>query len=136
MGGYSLVFENAQGVETGRDKELRFAAFAPDGREVTLQSYMGMPGHAVVRREDGSVFAHLHPSGSFSMASQQLFRERLAGPESGATKPNTNSPPSNQVGFPYEFPATGNYTLWIQVRIAGRVLTGVYELKYNGGSVL
>jgi hypothetical protein len=136
MGGYSLIFENAQRVEAGLDKELRLAAFAPDGREVPLQSYMGMPGHAVVRREGGSVFAHLHPSGSFSMASQQLFQKRLSDSEPGETKPSVNFPASNRVSFPYEFPNPGSYTVWIQVRIAGRVLTGVYNLKCNGGSVL
>ena len=131
MGGYSLVFENAEAVETGRDKELRFTAFAADGREVALQPYMGMPGHAVVRREDGSVFAHLHPSGSFSMASQQLFSERLSVDKVDESRPGSSVAESNRVNFPYEFPVDGNYRLWIQVRIGGRVLTGVYDLKYS-----
>jgi len=101
---------------------------------------MGMPGHAVVRREDGSVFAHLHPSGSFSMASQQLFSERLSGSNRAATvrerQPGVSLAESNRVSFPYEFPVDGNYRLWIQVRIAGRVLTGVYDLKYTKRAVL
>ena len=131
MGGYTLVFENSRAVESGAEKELRFAAFASDGSEAGLQPYMGMRGHAALRREDGSVFAHLHPSGSFSMASQQLFQQRLAGADFAEVKP-AKAPPGNQVSFPYEFPAAGKYRLWIQVRIAGRVLTGVYDLNYSG----
>jgi hypothetical protein len=138
MGGYSLVFENAQAVEAGRDKLLRFAAFAPDGSEVPLQLYMGMPGHAALRREDGSVFAHLHPSGSFSMASQEIFRERLAMTDTREPAARANLDPArdqtNRVLFPYEFPNPGKYRLWVQVRVGGRVLTGVYDiLVQNSG---
>jgi len=135
MGGYTLLFENAGPVAAGRDLTLRFAAFGSDGSKVALQPYMGMLGHAAVRRSDGSVFAHLHPSGSFSMASQEMFwqRERETETSSGTTVAN---PPAaldglqpNQVSFPYQFPKSGSYRLWIQVRIAGRVLTGVYDLE-------
>ena len=54
-----------QKVARGRENYLRFAAFAEDGRAAPLQPYMGMLGHAAVRRSDVSVFAHLHPAGSF-----------------------------------------------------------------------
>jgi len=129
MGGYTLVFENEGAVVAGRETSLRFAAFGPDGREVALQPYMGMLGHAAVRREDGSVFAHLHPMGSFSMASQEVFRLREAGDGAVGTPPTSADAPTNRVSFPYEFPKPGRYRLWIQVRIEGRVLTGVYDVK-------
>jgi len=141
MGGHTLVFENIDEVVTGREMTLRFAAFAPDGSVAALQPYMGMFGHAVVRRADGSVFAHLHPSGSFSMASQDAFQQR---DQAGGTIAATNSPPMrtaslvtaspNRVSFPYQFPRAGAYRLWIQVRIAGRVLTGVYDLEVKTGA--
>lgn len=141
MGGHTLVFENVGEVVRGRETLLRFAAFAPDGSVAALQPYMGMLGHAVVRRADGSVFAHLHPSGSFSMASQEAFRQRE--PAIGAAT-STNPAPmtmaslgnaaSNRVSFPYEFPKPGAYRLWIQIRIAGQVLTAVYDLEVKTGS--
>jgi hypothetical protein len=40
-----------------------------------------MKGHAVVIRNDGSVFIHLHPVGNYSMASQQAIQERIAADE-------------------------------------------------------
>ena len=133
MGGYSLLFENAGAVAAGYETLLRFAAFSPDGREATLQPYMGMLGHAAVRRQDGSVFAHLHPLGSFSMASQEVFRQRETrsgadNPGSAKSVPPANTP-ANRVSFPYQFPKPGQYRLWIQVRIAGRVLTAVYDIE-------
>jgi hypothetical protein len=122
MGGYSLQFENAREVMAGRDTSLRFSVFAPDGAPAMLQPYMGMPGHAAVRRADGSVFAHLHPMGSFSMASQEVFRD-------AQTLPAAVAMSGNKVSFPYEFPQDGRYRLWIQVRIGGRVLTGVFDVE-------
>ena len=134
MGGYTLLFENAAAVIAGRDSPLRFAAFGPNGSEAALQPYLGMLGHAAVRSADGSVFAHLHPLGSFSMASQAVFRQvETATAAAGSiapppTRPSAEGVPSNRVPFPYEFPKPGRYRLWVQVRIAGRVLTGVYDL--------
>ena len=146
MGGYRLVFENASEVVAGLDTSLRFSAIAPNGTAAVLQPYMGMFGHAAVRRTDGSVFAHLHPSGSFSMASQEAFRQRdnsSAGAASGTLGTNSSSAimpmsvgisPSTRVSFPYQFPKAGPYRVWIQVRIAGRVLTGVYDVQIKVGA--
>ena len=137
MGGYTLLFENASAVAAGREASLRFVATAPGAGEAELQPYMGMRGHAVVRRADGSVFAHLHPAGSFSMASQEAFlRAAESANVPGQAEPTpakmpaaTASASAGRVAFPYEFPKPGTYRLWIQVRIAGRVLTGVYDLE-------
>ena len=138
MGGNTLFFENAGEVASGLGNSMRFAAFRPDGTEAALQPYMGMLGHAAVRRADGSVFVHLHPSGSFSMASQEVFRQREGGARAGAAiagmNDSTVSISSNRVAFPYEFPKTGLYRVWVQVRITGRVLTGVYDLDIKSGT--
>jgi hypothetical protein len=49
----------------------------PEGNPAQLEPYLGMKGHAVVVRNDGSVFIHLHPVGNYSMASQQAIQSRL-----------------------------------------------------------
>lgn len=129
MGGYTLIFENAADVAAGRASFLRFSAYAVDGSEVPLQPYMGMLGHAVVRRSDGSVFAHLHPMGSFSMAAQEAFQKQ-SGLNSGSIRQAvTPDSSSNRVNFPYEFPKPGRYRLWVQIRLGGRVLTGTYNVE-------
>jgi hypothetical protein len=37
-----------------------------------------MMGHAVVLKHDGSVYIHLHPTGNYSMGSQQMLIDRFA----------------------------------------------------------
>jgi len=124
MGGYALRYESPLELYENRETSLRFSIWGPDGQHASPQPYMGMKGHAVVRRSDGTVFTHLHPVGTFSMASQQLFALR-----EGASNPMPASfdGPSNDVSFPYEFPKPGPYRVWVQVKINGEILTGVFD---------
>lgn len=64
---------DAAPIIAGRSLELRFAARQADGSAAPLEPYMGMFAHAVVARRDGAVFVHLHPSGSISMAAQDVL---------------------------------------------------------------
>ena len=139
-GGYRLVFENAAKVAAGGDTSLRFTVLGPAGREAELQPYMGMLGHAAVRCADGSVFAHLHPAGSFSMAAQEVFAQREGLADAGRVGPGgapfvpqdpagLRAAGSSQVSFPFQFPKPGLYRVWVQVRLDGRVRTGVFELN-------
>jgi len=128
MGGFALLFENAADVTAGRAAALRFSAYAADGAAAPLQPYMGMLGHAVVRRDDGSVFAHLHPMGTFSMAAQEAFQKQNRSNASSTRQMIPAGISANEVSFPYEFPKAGHYHLWVQIRIGGKVLTGVYEI--------
>jgi hypothetical protein len=59
------------------DAALRFQVLDKAGQPVVLQPYMGMMSHAAVLRSDGHVFAHLHPSGNFSMAAQMFFDAKV-----------------------------------------------------------
>src|SRR6185369_17911250 len=61
MGGLKMIFTNNDELVENRETSLRFLVFAPDGQPASLQPYMGMAGHCVVRRSDGAVFTHLHP---------------------------------------------------------------------------
>jgi hypothetical protein len=104
-----------------------------------LEPYMGMAGHAEFVSTDMSVFAHVHPAGSVSMAALELAR---AGPASASgelqagmavampmSMPMSSAPLSSEVSFPYGFPRAGDYRIFVQVKRAGRVETGVFDAR-------
>ncbi len=65
--------------EAGRVYPLTFMIKDPSGQPAKLEPYMGMTGHAVVFKYDGSVYVHLHPVGTYSMTSQQIIQSRIKG---------------------------------------------------------
>ena len=126
MDGSRMVFENAGDLVENRETALRFSVFTAAGRRTALQPYMGMAGHAVVRRADGAVFTHLHPAGTISMAAQALLQRRDGDPQPMVT---AGGPADAAVTFPYAFPRAGEYRVWMQVRSGGRVLTGEFAVR-------
>ncbi len=157
--GSTMTWERGDApIIVDREAPLRFVIRAPDGAPATLEPYMGMAGHAMITRDDGAVFAHLHPAGTISMAAQETFLLRQAGDTvrgalgkrlremetpgrraSGATsradvpRPTSHVPASATatVSFPYAFPQPGHYRLWIQVKRQGRILTGAFDAKLD-----
>jgi hypothetical protein len=65
--------------EANRVYPLTFMIKDPSGQPAKLEPYMGMMGHAVVFKYDGSVYVHLHPVGTYSMTSQQIIQSRIKG---------------------------------------------------------
>jgi hypothetical protein len=131
-------------IQAGDNAELRFVVRNADGTPALLEPYMGMAGHAVVARDDGSVFVHLHPSGTVAMAAQMTFemrqpgdtvRGRLGQRISTAEHTMMSAPlaATSEVAFPYAFPKAGNYRVWVQVRKAGRILTGAFDAPVVSG---
>jgi hypothetical protein len=125
MGGGRMEFLTAGELVADRDTSLRFGAFGPDGAPLAIEPYMGMQGHAVLRRRDGAVFTHLHPAGSISMAAAEMLAKRDG---TASPVPFASAVRPGEVEFPYAFPQPGEYRMWIQVRAAGRVLTGVFDV--------
>lgn len=78
--GTSIVWEGKPEVsfEAGKPYQLAFEVFGPDGKPAVLEPYLGMNGHAAIVRSDGSVYIHLHPVGTYSMAAQQIMQSRIA----------------------------------------------------------
>jgi hypothetical protein len=130
----------ADTLRVNADAGLRFALREADGSSGSVEPYLGMAGHAVVMREDGGVFIHLHPMGTISAAAQVLLTERVASDtargalgrrltDAGAftrhaghemTLPGTFE-------FPYAFPDTGAYRVWVQVKRGGKIETAAFK---------
>lgn len=108
---------------------LRFDALGPDGAPAPLEPYMGMWSHAAVRATDGSVFTHLHPSGTISMTAQELFARRERGENLRKPIDVMCGRPERELLFPYSFPKPGKYRIWVQVRSAGKVITSHFDLQ-------
>jgi len=137
--GARMVWERTRGpLPSNQLTWFRFRVEDPVGKPVThLEPYMGMAGHAEFIRSDLSVFAHVHPEGSISMAAEQLAAESLPGKVAssagdsmaGMGMPEAPLPP--EVSFPYGFPKPGLYRIFVQVKRAGRVETGVFDAHVN-----
>ena len=145
---YTMEWLQDEGLVENRDAKMRFVIRDAEGRAVSPEPYMGMLGHLILRNADGSVFTHLHPGGSFSMAARQLFEMRAEGKAplrvaNSASDPVCTLPPLSEaqvewlranpldadhaVSFPFAFPKAGLYRMWVQVKVDGRVLTGVFD---------
>ena len=98
--GYTMTWEPAGSpTVAGRDGDLRFLIRGPDGRPAAIEPYMSMLAHAAIRRDDGAVFVHLHPQGTVSMASQQVFAWREARAAAGLPVVVAEEPPVAAPGY-------------------------------------
>ncbi len=75
-------------LEAGKAYSLNFEIFNPDGTPCTPEPYLGMMGHVAIVRSDGSVYIHLHPTGTFAMAAEQVLKNRVADTTKIAKKPS------------------------------------------------
>jgi hypothetical protein len=114
----------------GEEADLRFAVTPPAGDTAALEPFLGMAGHAVVVRDDGNVFIHLHPLGTISLAAQAQLSKSLA--TAMATMDKTLGA-TDSLYFPYAFPQPGKYTIWMQIKRHGRVLTGSFPADVRAG---
>ena len=137
---------NSSGVITaGSPASLKFTVRKSDGSPALLEPYMGMPAHAVVARSDGSVFVHLHPMGTVSMASKMAFemrepgdtiRGKLGARLAEAEMSSMSHAPVTvgEVSFPYAFPKAGDYSVWVQVKLEGQIRTAAFDAQVVDGT--
>jgi hypothetical protein len=156
----------AEAIQANLPAPLNFSIVDVDGKPVQLEPYMGMAAHAMIMRDDGSVFVHLHPTGTVSMAAQTTFtlrqptdtlpgmvaRRMQGGGEENHEQHMSNmshmamSPPQaaspstlsqtvdgGNIRFPYAFPKPGQYRVWVQVKVAGEILTGAFIAEVAPG---
>lgn len=132
--GSTMTWTGESEPRAGRETTLSFDVASPDGAPALLEPYMGMAAHAAITRDDGSVFVHIHPLGTISMSSQMMFEQRERAGTGGSTSTRAMDHAGHleggpTVSFPYEFPSPGDYSIWVQVRRDGRVLTGSFTVE-------
>lgn len=129
-GGYRMIWERGEGaVHARRPYQFRFRiADENGGAPAEMQLYMGMLGHAAFVATDGSVFAHVHPSGSVPMAALGLAQPEPAQPVNPhAEHMRMAGGLPAEVSFPYGFPKPGAYRIFVQMKQGGRILTGAFS---------
>jgi len=122
--GYRMRWLHEAGALHAREgSQFRFELLTADGSAPRdMELYMGMAGHAAFVKTDGSVFAHIHPNGTVSMAALMLAQGMKPGM---AMAEETGVP--NAVSFPYGLPAPGAYRIFVQMKHGGTVETGVFD---------
>jgi hypothetical protein len=142
--GTQIIWKAHSPLQSQRDAALQFQVRDQAGQPVRLEPYMGMMSHAAVLRSDGHVFAHLHPSGNYSMAAQMLFEGKMA-KETGAASSAVGTDHSimdewcgpvagggaSIIALPYEFPTPGDYRVWVQIKTDGQIKTGIFDTTVN-----
>jgi hypothetical protein len=141
--GIKVIWKAHPCLRARQNAGLQFEVRDDAGRPATLEPYMGMMSHVAVLRSDEQVFAHLHPSGNYSMAAQAFFDAKIGKETLGAAKSQeksaevfcgpggsaigTGNAGLSIIGIPYEFPSPGNYRLWVQIKSGGQVRTAVFD---------
>lgn len=120
--GSILEWQGDRELRVDEETVLSFRVWDPDEKPAELEPYMGMRSHAALTRDDGAVFVHLHPAGTISMGSLSVLA-----PEGSPMAGGGTAAPAGVVEFPFAFPQPGEYTIWVQVKREGRVLTGAFQ---------
>ncbi len=144
-------------IYSGQIQSLTFSAQHKEGFSLPLQPYLTMLGHAAIMKKDASVFIHLHPVGTISMAAQEVMANRInddlvticlpLDSASQSTSFKINDPRAitsmkdqiteemdkngltNSVSFPYAFPEPGSYRIWVQIRVLGKIRTAAFDVE-------
>jgi len=120
---------------------FQFSVQDPDGKPAShLGLYMGMLAHAEIVKDDLSVFAHVHPSGSVPMASLMMVNANGApGLSAQPTEMPMKDMPTNMPGMdmsaaqvspefsiPYGFPKPGRYRIFLQFKRGEQIETASF----------
>lgn len=142
--GVRVIWERPTRLTAGEEMLLRFRVRDTTDAPVPLEPYLGMPGHAMIARDDGEVFVHLHALGTVSAAAIAVLealergdtlpsrrpyapRPRLDAETAHAGMPgHTAAETDATLEFPFAFPRPGRHAIWVQVRVDGTVRTAAF----------
>ena len=131
--GYKMEWlRNDKPLFANQGVSFNFRLTTPDGGVPSdMALYMGMLGHAAFVKTDGTVFAHIHPNGSVSMAALMLTGNS-GGDGMNMEMPGMKMAVPNTVSFPYGFPSPGRYRIYVQMKHGSTVETGVFDAVTAG----
>jgi hypothetical protein len=117
-------------IVAGAERDLLFSVRDARGAPATVEPYMSMAAHVMIASRDASVFVHLHPSGSISMAAMQKFSGR------GASDPHASHvmPLDSAVAIPYAFPKAAAYRIFVQIKRGGKVMTAAFDVDVRASA--
>ena len=126
--GYTMVWDRPAELRAANGYRFRFRLLDRENKDAPdMQLYMGMTGHAAFVKTDGTVFAHIHPQGSASMAALMLANNGLSAGGSLSGGMEMADTPSSVVEFPYGFPTPGQYRIFVQMKHGKTVETGIFD---------
>jgi hypothetical protein len=139
--GYQMVWKMPSKLVPRQPQDFEFELLDPQGNPpADMALYMGMLGHAAFVKTDGTVFAHIHPTGTVAMAAFMM-----ANPQASA-RPGDHAPMNmagmnmghgalpSQVSFPYGFPSSGQYRIFVQMKHGNTIETGVFDADVPGAA--
>jgi hypothetical protein len=137
--GYTMVWNKPATLTARQPVDFAFTLQDRAGQPAQdTRLYMGMLGHAAFIKDDGTVFAHIHPSGTMAMAALMMAESQNAPAGSAAMSPNmdmsqmpgmamsTDHLPST-VRFPFGFPTAGRYRIVVQMKHGATIETGIFD---------
>jgi hypothetical protein len=133
--GYTMTWKRPTTLTAKTPEDFTFTLLNANGQPPKdMGLYMGMVGHAAFVKTDGTVFAHIHPSGTVSMAALMMAQS-----QNGASTDNMKEMPGmdmsgsssqsipDAVSFPYGFPTSGNYRIFVQMKHGNAVETATFD---------
>jgi hypothetical protein len=122
--GVRILWDRPATIKARAAEVFRFRLVDKAGNPVQdTELYMGMLGHAAFVKDDGTVFAHVHPSGSVPMAALALANPSA---EDHSMHHMTGALPA-EADFPYGFPKPGRYHVIVQMKHGGVIETGIFD---------
>ena len=136
--GYTMTWKRPTSLTAKTPEDFTFTLLDPQGQPPKdMALYMGMVGHAAFVKTDGSVFAHIHPSGTVSMAALMMAQSQNG--NAAATMGDMKDMPGmdmsgsqsipDTVSFPYGFPTPGNYRIFVQMKHGAVIETATFDAQ-------
>ena len=135
---YFKWLNNSKNYYVNNEINLNFQMFDRLNNPVMLEPYIQMGGHGAIIDSLGDIFIHIHPIGTISMASQELYDKEYDLQKSGICYfglPDTTIKDYTKDSFKNSFLSfppiiidnPGKYYLWIQGKSNNQIITEKFE---------